>query len=297
MKLERLPIQELEATRHMERYVNNVKPGSHSDWSDTDIKYSPHEGIEEFPTPVYGLSPETATVIKANPDPELQKEILGKEVVKFVVHPELADDPEYMERVGIDPDTKLDEPYLVTPTASTRTLLTKGRDYNFMVKTDLDKRHYRFIRRLKGSSVDHSVKISQELERITSTEETPEYAFLPESLGVVVGNKDNGAGVLFREITPRPLVPESRVLVPYFSLYVTDLKSPQDEPLLIQLIKQNAKAGKEAEYFIDTILGKVVRTWTHFATQYGLLLELHGQNTMLEVDSELKPQRIVHRDF
>ncbi|MEK7106513.1 MAG: IucA/IucC family protein, partial [Patescibacteria group bacterium] len=280
-----------------ERYVNNVKEGSHSDWSDTDVRYSPHEGIEQFPVPVFGIKPDEATVLFANPDSRLTRDVLSKDVVKFFVHPDIASDLAYLEAVGITPESQLDEIYMVTPTSSTRTLLTQGREFEFMVKTDLDKRHYRFIRRLKGSSVDHSIRISQELERITSIDSFPEYAFLPESLGVVVGDKNEGAGVLFREVIPRPIVPENRVLIPYFSLYATDLKSPDDLPILIQLVQKNASQGKELEFFTNEVIGKIVRTWTHFATEYGLLLELHGQNTLLEVDEQLRPQRMIHRDF
>lgn len=297
MKIETLYGQGLEATRYMERYVNNVKSGSHSDWSDTNVRYSPHEGIEQFPVPVFGLKPETVTVMQANPDPKLLGEMIGKEVVKFFVHPDMLEGEGYLERVGIDPNSQLSETYIVTPTSSTRTLLTVGRDPNFMVKTDLDKRHYRFIRRLKGSSVEHSILVSRELERIVTADHPAEYAFLPESLGVIAGDAQTGAGVLFREVTPRPTVPQTRILVPYFSFYATDLKNPNDEPLLIQLIKQNTKPGDEMGFFVDQVLGKIVRNWTYFASQHGLLLELHGQNTLLELDENMKPQRIVHRDF
>ena len=142
------------------------------------------------------------------------------------------------------------------------------------------------------------MRISQELERITTLDPSiTEYAFLPESLGVVAGDKNDGAGVLFREITPRPFAKDSRTLIPYFSLYANDLKNPDDDPILIQLIQKNAAKGKEFKFFTDEVIGKIVRTWTYFASRYGLLLELHGQNTLLEIDENLKPQRIVHRDF
>jgi len=297
MKIETLQQQGLEATRYMERYVNNVKPGTHSDWSETNIDYSPHEGISEFPVPVFGIKPEEATILLSNPDRNLIREVIGKDVVRFFVHPDMANDPKYLDIAGIDPDSRLDEIYMVTPTASTRTLLTKDRKSNFMIKTDLDRKHYRFIRRLKGSSVDHSIRISRELERVAREDDASEYAFLPESLGVVLNDGEDGAGVLFREVVPRPFASDARVLIPYFSLYADDLKNPDDLPLLIQLVRKNADAGGEMQFLTDQILGKIVRNWTHFATQYGLLLELHGQNTMLEIDESFRPQRIVHRDF
>ncbi len=80
-------------------------------------------------------------------------------------------------------------------------------------------------------------------------------------------------------------------------MYAKDLKNPDDLPILVQLIKHNSNPGEELDYFTEVILGKIVRNWTRFATQYGLLIELHGQNTLLEIDENLQPQRIVHRDF
>lgn len=297
MKLEQAYEDQLEATRYAERYVNNVKVGNHKDWSDTSVEYSPHEGVENFPVPVFALTEGEFKVLQAEPDPRLVREILGKDIL-FFVHPDLAQDQEYLERVGLSSAKQIEgEPYFVTPTSSTRTLLTTGREFNFMVKTDLDKRHYRFIRRLKGGSVDHSVRVSAELSRICSQVSLPEFSFLPESLGIIVGDEEKGAGVLFREIIPRPIIPEKRVIIPYFSLYANDLKHPEDAPLLVQLITANSAQGEELNFFTNEVIGKVVRNWTRFAIDFGMLLETHGQNTLIEVDENLMPQRIVFRDF
>jgi hypothetical protein len=228
MKIDTLHPSGWEATRYMERYVNNIKPGSHTDWSETNIIYSPHEGNEEFDIPTYHLQTEEVTLFLANPNPLLVAEVTRQNTVKFFLHPEMASDKNYCEQIGIDPDSKSDEVLMVTPTSSTRTLLTKGKMPNFMIKTDLFRKHDRFIRRLKGGSVEHSVLISKELEGITSRERLPEYAFLPESIGVVLGHIQEGAGVILREIHPRPATTDARVLVPYFSLYANDLKSPDD---------------------------------------------------------------------
>lgn len=295
MQLDNIYIQGLESTRYLERYVNNVK-GKHEEYSETAVIYSPHEGIEQFPAPVFALKAEAVSVMQADTDPRLLREILGADI-KFIIHPEMLSDPDYLERVGLANVPQSDETYIVTPTSSTRTLLTKGRDYNFMIKTDLEKKHYKFIRRLKGSSIDHSIRMSLELGRVGASGQIPEFSFLPESLGVVLGDAETGAGVLFREIFPRPLAEDARVLIPYFSLYADDLRDPNHIPILVQLIQQHAKVGEELDYFIETIAGKIVRNWARLATQFGILPELHGQNTLLEIDSNLVPQRIVYRDF
>jgi hypothetical protein len=295
MQLDQVYQQGLESTRYLERYVNNVK-GKHEDYSETSSAYSPHEGIEQFPVPVFSLSPDVVSILQAEPDPRLLREILGADV-KFIIHPEMLNDPEYLERVGLDNIQPDSSTYFVTPTSSTRTLLTIGLDYNFMVKTDLEKKHYKFIRRLKGSSIDHSIRMSLELGKVGASGLIPEFSYLPESLGIILGDKDTGAGVLFREIFPRPLIPEDRVLVPYFSLYADDLREPNHIPILVQLVRKHAAQGEELDYFVNSIAGKIVRNWGELAMKFGILPELHGQNTLLELDSNLMPQRIVYRDF
>jgi hypothetical protein len=283
----------------MERYVNNVK-GSHSDWSDTDIIYSPHEGMEKFHVPVFEIPTSKVSILCANPDPRLVQEVIVGDKVKFFVHPDMLNDKGFLQKIGIDGFIKSNDVYEVTPTSSTRTLLTLEKNYNFMIKTDLDKKHFRFIRRLKGDSVEHSILISKELEKIANSGECPEYSFLPESLGFILGDKVEGSGVLFREIFPRPLVKgqNERFMIPYFSLYASDLKNPNEPALLIQLIEINTKTDQEKiDFFINEIIGKIIRVWCYFVNKQGMLLELHGQNTLLELGPDLKPTRIVHRDF
>ncbi len=297
MKLELLCQLGLEATRYLERYVNNIKPGAHSDWSESNILYSPHEGLPQFEAPAFDLPLGAVTVLSANPDPILSQEVIRPHAVRFFLHPEMALDIEYIERVGIDISTRVGETYLVTPTSSTRTLLTKDREYNFMIKTDLERRHYRFIRRLKGSSVDHSIRISRELEKITSSAGLSDCCFLPESLGIVIGDPDHGAGVILREVLARPRLSVPTIMIPYFSLYAPDLRQPSDLPLLIQLLQRNAGPRDALPYFVEQILGRIVLVWSRIASRYGLLLELHGQNTLLEVDADLQPRRLVYRDL
>jgi len=294
MELKKIQENGIEATRYLERYVNNIK-GDHEVYSDTLPIYSPHEGIDYFPAPVFNLPREVVNIIQADPDPRLLCEIIGADV-KFVIHPNMLEDQEYLDRTGLSEYTS-EQSYIVSPTSSTRTLLTHDQPYTFMVKTDLEKRHYKFIRRLKGTSVEHSIAMSSELGSICKDEALSEFAYLPESIGIIFGDEKTGAGVLFREIVPRPLVDDTRTLVPYFSLYANDIRNPEDRALLSQLIDLHSTKGQELAYFTEVILGKIIRNWTTLARDYGILPELHGQNTLLELNDNLEPERIVYRDF
>ena len=41
----------------------------------------------------------------------------------------------------------------------------------------------------------------------------------------------------------------------------------------------------------------MVECWAKVARERGILLESHAQNTLLEIDRDFRPRRVVHRDF
>ena len=211
---------------------------------------------------------------------------MAYDVAKFFWHPDL---PSPFEG-------KPDGFYTVSPTSSTRTLLTRNSIYNFMIKTDLDKRHFRFRRRLKGSSVSHSVKMNQDIADAVRISSISFYAYLTESIGFVYGDKNTGTGVIFREIIPRPVVNEPRQMIPYFSLYSRDDFFTQDMPILIELIELNSHYDPLG-FFVNIIIGLIQDTWVYFVSNRGILPEMHGQNILLEIDVRGIPKRIIHRDF
>lgn len=297
MRLHDIPENGLEATRYAERYVNTIK-GDHDKYSDTSVMYSPHEGVDEFTAPAFHIDLKNAHLLQADPKPSLAEKVIQDNVLLFIAHPEMLRHDDYLEKTGLDPEEADTDTYTVTPTSSTRTLLTKGQPDDFMVKTDLDRRHYKYIRRLKGSSVEHSIAISSEFARAAMRRLLPdEFAYMPESIGVIVGDAEKGAGAIFREPTPRPYVADERTVIPYFSLYAKDLKKPDDPTLLEQLIQEHAKRGEELDFFVDALAGKAIRNWAKVVSKVGLLPELHSQNALIEIDKDLRPQRVVYRDF
>jgi hypothetical protein len=266
--------------------VNDAK-GDFSNHSDVDIKYSPEIGLDCFDVAYKLINTSSVHILRSNASSELEDEVITKDgQVKFIWHPEM----------GTSFNGVSDGCYKMSPTSSTRTMLTQGLRYNFMVKTDLDKKHFRFRRRLKGSSVKHSLKINTDISEAVKNVVIPFYGYLPESLGFVCGDESNGSGVLFREIIPHPLVEESRQLIPYFSLYSRDLFSDNDRPLLIQLIEHNSHTDP-LSFFVNVIVGFVQGVWVYLVHERGILPELHGQNALLEIDANGIPRRLIHRDF
>ncbi len=269
---------------YLERYVNDAK-GDFTDFSDVDPRYSPESGVVEFNAPFVRIREDMLSIFQDQPSPEVHSAIFESDTALFMWHPDVP-----------SPFSAADGHIVVAPTSSTRTLLTRKLAYNFMAKTDLDKRHFRFIRRLKGSSVEHSIAISRDIRLATETSTVSFYAYLPEVIGLVYGDMQTGTGVLYRELKPRPLVQEPRVLVPYFALYSQDGYFPQDKPLMFDLIERHS-GNDPLEYFVNVLVGLVQDTWVYFVANRGLLPELHGQNACLEIDANGVPTRLVHRDF
>ena len=89
----------------------------------------------------------------------------------------------------------------VTPTASSRTLLTLDTPVPFMIKTNMTAAIGGVRRKMRRSAVAHSHEIMRDLAE--SADEAPAaIAVLPETLGVVF---EGEAGMLIRECRPRPV--------------------------------------------------------------------------------------------
>jgi len=275
----------LDHTICCERYINDSK-GRFEDYSEVDPKYDPQSSLPIIQLPYTLLTPERCIVLQDEPSSELKKWVRIGHKCRFFWHPDIV--REEFEFCGtVDSQ----------PSSSTRTLLTE-EPFRTYIKTDLDKKHFRFIRRLKRSSVEHSIAISSELrsmcKKITML---TRYSFLPESLGlIVVGGKHEGSGTLYREAKPFPHVEEKYIMIPYHSLYALDPNAPGDLPLLVQLVLMHGSNDKIG-YFVSEIVGPILEAWTLLVSKIGLLPELHGQNSLLELDMNLYSKRVVHRDF
>lgn len=269
---------------HLERKVNDVF------FSDVKECYQPHGRFEHFFLPFLLKSESEIEVLNANPNASLLNGISQKKQFKFFIHPEMIDLYQ-KEGVNIEEQGKIP----VSPTSSTRTVLTRYQNYNFMIKLDLAKKIGDNKRNIKRKHVEFSNKICKELE---STKHLPFIAYLPETVGMLCKIGNNEIGLIFREFQPRPIINENRYLIPFFSLFSIDRDNPDEKLLLQQIIEKNCTSPKESLNFcIEQILRPYLDTWCYFAVKRGLIFELHPQNTLLEVDDNAIPRRIVFRDF
>ena len=257
-----------------ERYVNNFKKVS----NEVSPMYCAIQGVESFSLPYTRISRKKAAVFLASPNKKIYHKIIEKEI-KFFIHPEMI--PEVKPR-------NLFWETIVQPTSSTRTVLPNNED--FFVKLHLNLRLSRYIRRLRRDSVEHSILISQEIE--SSLPFAPKsFAYLPESIGIVY--KD--FGMIIREKIVRPIQHEKTVLFPLFSLYSSDIQKPLDKPLFVQLVEKRKE--DPLSVFLKEIVVPLFSNMAFFINKYGILLEPHGQNVLVELSKDFEITRLVHRDF
>ena len=94
-------------------------------------------------------------------------------------------------------------------------------------------------------------------------------------------------------------------MIPMFSLYGSDTLDDKAPIILTQMIERayqgdDFESDKQAfakRFVLDEIIFPLVDFFIVAYREKGILLELHGQNTLIELDDNGLPTRIVHRDM
>jgi hypothetical protein len=251
--------------------------------------YQPEKG-GEYLMPYVWLDKNSAAVelFESQPDRRLTSEMHREDYIRFFVHPEMIH--EYREKGLVDLLSFAGE-YKVKPTASTRTVMTRGLPYNYMIKANMEKLVGFLRRKMKISAVRQSNQIMSEFADIESL--APEsLAYLPETIGVVY---DTDIGMLIRECQPKPKVADRRYLIPFFSLISLDAAQPEDPLLLCQIVENQPK--NPFDVFSEMILLPLIEAWAYLVFERGILPIPHMQNLLLEIDKSGTPTRIVLRDL
>ncbi len=278
----------------MERYVDEgAKTYSpYSARNEVAPRYQPRSGYPSFELVTVWAPHARVSVFEADPSKRLRDYYLRPNGVLFAVHPDIwnASGIEHLDELQGYPRG---EPIRVAPTASTRTLLAFENATDFpphFIKVHLPRRISRFNRRLRRKNIENSVALARDVAHVRMDR----FAYLPDVLGLAFGEGEDAWGLLVREAIPRPHQGRHH-LIPCFALYGGDLNHPNDPPLVVQMIE---RLGAEPESFVlNEIMIPLVQCWTRLARERGILMESHGQNTLLEIDEDFRPRRIVHRDF
>lgn len=284
-----------------ERYLNGGSRtySAIANYSELQRKYQPQSEVCSFSVPSVEMPEKRVNLSLASPNPELLAFYVTKAAIRFLVHPQFYRDKTvpYMEEVSQYPQNETIE---VMPTASSRTALVVSEELPpHCVKLHCPIQISRFNRKLDGRDVAKSVATSRELERAMREEAFPKcFGFLPESIGVSIGEEPASWGYLVREMVARPAAASPRALIPLFSLYSDDLRAApggKKKPLLVDLIPKSGLAPRE--FILNKVLLPIVESWCFLARDLGILAQAHGQNLMLELDDEGQPTRVVFRDL
>ena len=286
---------------YLDRYRNEGTRvySPHADYTEADERYRPNSRVSTFDIPVFELPSDEVNVYAADPGPALRQAYISEDRTLFCVHPQLlesqGDDP-YLARILSFGKAK--KGIRVSPSSSTRTLYVYESSPPHALKVHFPFRVSRYGRRMRDEVVEQAINVSRELQRGLGTMD-PGFAFLREVLGVTYKKlrhetaRGENWGYLVREMTPFPSVREERPLVPGFSLFGRDFFEPGKLPLLFKLARDEDLQA----YVLEQIMFPIIRHWVGCFLNFGLLLEPHGQNILLEIGSEGEVVRIVYRDL
>jgi hypothetical protein len=178
------------------------------------------------------------------------------------------------------------------PTASTRTLLAwpdRQPQRAVFVKTSL---HSPVLgdRRMHAHQVGRSIGLSRLVSDCRSSLPGA-LKFLPESAGFVPrGMLDSGTVI---RVIPSEIKAGQVLIAPLFALLGG---SGTHVPLLMSFLR---RSGVPAVTFVEELLCvPLAKLWLELSMRFGLVIEAHGQDLLLELSPDLSPAgRFYYRDF
>ena len=276
---------------YLERRVRKGTQGysKFSHFSELPVNYQPDSKEKSFFLPIYSVPKDHLKIFLANPLDKLLQNYIFEDKVSFCVHPvdlEKQDEKVIHDLLNYEKKGFLE----VSPTSSSRTVLILDSGYSpHAIKCHCPLRISRFFRDLEPLTIYQSLIISSLLDETN-------IAHLPETIGIAFPHDQNhGWGFIIREMTPRPYSTQKELMIPCFALYGQDVNTPDSEPLIVKMIKYQKQNPKN--FVLENIMFPIIEDFVFFFKSQGILLEPHGQNSLLEVDEYLNPKRIVHRDF
>ena len=306
------PGQEHRTGTHSLLYLDRYRNGGtrvyspHAAYTEAREAFRPDSPFSSFHLPFFRLPREELHVFQANPPAGISESYLSSDQVAFCVHPQIleegVDDPFLRKtlEIGVPAD-----PLPVAPSASTRTLYVLAREDTetpmepfHALKVHFPFRISRYGRRMRKEVVEQAVNVSGELEGVVPNLDEG-FAFLREVLGVAhrdpasESSRGENWGYLVRDMTPFPVRPGATGLVPGFALYGQDFFRQDLPPLVLELMGDR----HPVPFILESIFLPIIRHWVRCYLSTGFILEPHGQNVLLEVDSGGEIRRIVHRDL
>ncbi|QDK37779.1 IucA/IucC family C-terminal-domain containing protein [Bdellovibrio sp. NC01] len=225
---------------------------------------------------VLEIAPEKIGILSSQTiDPQLLAKMQTPEGrFKFYIHPKALE--LFKELI---PQGKLTQ-VQARATTSPRTFFVG----DLMVKVSLPQKINGAIRTVYPLQMSRALAISDELAKISG------FHYLKESLGVYDGTPESPFGFIVREI-PKEIINGEKTLVPLLSYLA---KHPEGS-----LLEKEAKSsGESIESIVqEKLIPSLVETFKQAAAS-GIVLELHQQNTLLEMDKEGRfTGKVYYRDL
>jgi hypothetical protein len=251
-------------------------------------RFHPQHGAARFGVPTFWVGPERGRYAEGAIPSPLHRLYRSGEAFLLPVHPETLTVPAVRAQLaGCRPGPVIE----VVPSANARTVFVERVDgppvEPHFLKLHYPKRLSRFTRRLRWPVIALQLWVAEELWRIDAP-------LLPEVGGGVLGHDPVEAwGFLVREARVRGDEPLP-VTVPLFALYGNDVRAPADPSLLEQLVDHSGEAARA--WIVERLVAPMVSLWVDTLLRTGCAVELHGQNTLLRLDEDLRATRLAYRD-
>jgi hypothetical protein len=253
------------------------------DWeiSRNDLSYNPSEfkalpqqqELRKYQTnEIYELKVSSEFIKSADPKPHLPEHKL----MSFYIHPEALD--LFSELIPKGQLTKIK----VRPTSSPRSFYLGE---NQIVKLSLPQKINGAIRTIYPLQMSRALSVSEMLEAIPIQERRQaHFNFLPEVQAIYDGQPDSPFGFIIRQI-PEEIISSQKTLVPLFA-FLSQVNSQKDTRQKSLLEESALKLGTTPTHILkESVIPAILKSMS-LAAEYGIVLEGHQQNLLLELDEE-----------
>lgn len=274
----------------MERYVNIGSPSGFSEIHTTS-----------FPTSAKGAN-ESFYLCGATFPSDIKIEEFGvkpnfADDWQMLIHPDMMYNPKHNDLFSICTDINLTA-LQVAPTASSRTVKILDSE-GWFLKLNYKGMIGRIDRTIGWNQALSAVEVSNIISNAIDSGKLPKnFFFMREPFARVVYLKHKRKryeyGIVFREPFAYSKSNEIKYLIPAFSLFSKDDKTPNDPTILNQLINNQSKSVED--FLFEDIFSPLYESYFKLLLTCGLELECHAQNTLFAIGEDCKIVGVVAKD-
>lgn len=275
---------------YLERYVNNGSPSGYSIRCSTSERTNPFKGTE-YINPYFCYSDKSSFIDLGN-IPNIRNEY-DDNTNWILVHPDMKGHPIF-NNIGLK--LELAKNIKLIPTASARTLMLSGSNYQGYFKLHYDGTIGRLERKLQYKEAISGFEISQILASLIDDGKLDyRLTFLPETGARVLKVNNQEWGMVWRDKRPYGCCDKVKYIIPVFSLFSKDRNNPQDSTLLEQIITEGFY--DPTTYVVDYLINPIIECYFSLLKNAGIQGEWHAQNLLIGFDENFYPQKIITRDL